>query len=181
MLSDKNVVLVGPMGAGKTTIGKLLAKELGFEFKDSDKVIEARCGADIPWIFDVEGESGFRDREQNTIAELCQESALVIATGGGAVLRDINRKTLANCGLVVYLKTSVNQQVARTRRDRNRPLLQTGDPYTVLSGLYRQRHPLYNQMADIVIVTDRKPPRSVVKQIMSRLPRNNLRRRAETK
>ncbi|PID43837.1 MAG: shikimate kinase AroK [Proteobacteria bacterium] len=169
MLLDRNVVLVGPMGAGKTTIGKLLARELGFDFKDSDKVIEKRCGADIPWIFDVEGESGFRDREQNMIAELCQQPGLVIATGGGAVLREANRTVISDHALVVYLKTSVSQQFERTHRDRNRPLLQTENPHQVLSRLYQQRHPLYDEMADIVVVTDRKSPRSVVRQIMSKL------------
>ncbi len=169
MKNYRNVVLVGPMGAGKTTIGKVLAKELKFEFKDSDKVIEARCGADIPWIFDVEGEQGFRDREMHTIEALCQENGLVIATGGGAVLRPENRQVISQDALVVYLKTSVNQQFERTHRDRNRPLLQTENPLEVLSRLYDQRHPLYDALADITVVTDKKNPRTVVKQILAKM------------
>lgn len=169
MVLDKNIVLVGPMGAGKTTIGKLLAKELDYEFKDSDKVIEKRCGADIPWIFDVEGEQGFRDREQQTIAQLCDEPRLVIATGGGAVMRQENRNMIAGNALVVYLKTSVNQQYERTHRDKNRPLLQTEDPFSVLTNLYKQRHPLYQEIADVIVETDKKNPKSVVKQIVAKL------------
>ena len=116
------------MGAGKSTIGRLLAKELRLPFKDSDKEIELRTGANIPWIFDKEGEPGFRDREQAMIAELCEFDGVVLATGGGAVMRDANRKALHEGGRVVYLHASVEQQVGRTSRDRNRPLLRTADP-----------------------------------------------------
>ena len=116
------------MGAGKSTIGRLLAKELRLPFKDSDKEIEQRTGADIPWIFDVEGEQGFRDREQAMIEELCGHDGVVLATGGGAVLRPANRRALRDGGRVVYLHTSVEQQIERTSRDRNRPLLRSADP-----------------------------------------------------
>ena len=116
------------MGAGKSTIGRLLAKELRLQFKDSDKEIEQRTGADIPWIFDVEGEQGFREREQLMVAELCELQGVVIATGGGVVLRAENRKSLRAGGRVVYLHASVEQQLERTSRDRNRPLLQTAEP-----------------------------------------------------
>ena len=116
------------MGAGKSTIGRLLSQELRFEFHDSDKVIEQRCGADIPWIFEKEGEQGFREREEQVIDELTQLSGIVLATGGGAVMREQNRIHLGSRGTVVYLCTSVDQQLARTGRDRNRPMLQTEDP-----------------------------------------------------
>ncbi len=161
----RNTILVGPMGAGKSTIGRLLAKELRLPFKDSDKEVEQRTGTNIPWIFDVEGEQGFRDREHAVLADLCQSSGLVLATGGGAVLREENRHTLRQGGYVVYLCTSVEQQLERTARDRNRPLLQTADPRKVLS----IRDPLYRQVADVVVETDERPPRMVVMEIISHL------------
>ncbi len=157
------------MGAGKSTIGRLLARELRLPFKDSDKEIEQRTGADIPWIFDVEGEQGFRDREQAAIADLCQEHGLVLATGGGAVLRPENRAALKAGGHVVYLHASVEQQLLRTARDRNRPLLQTADPERVLSNLLAIRDPLYREIADIIIETDQRPPRMVVQEVLGRL------------
>lgn len=165
----ENVILVGPMGAGKSTIGRLLARELRLPFKDSDKEIEQRTGANIPWIFDVEGEQGFRDREQAAIADLCQESGLVLATGGGAVLRPENRAALHAGGRVVYLHASVEQQLARTARDRNRPLLQTENPEQVLRNLLALRDPLYREVADIIIETDQRPLRMVVQEVLSRL------------
>lgn len=157
------------MGAGKSTIGRLLAKELHLPFKDSDKEIEVRTGADIPWIFDVEGEPGFREREQAVIADLCREDGLVLATGGGAVLRQANREALHAGGRVVYLHTSVEQQLERTARDRNRPLLRTANPGQVLRELLAIRDPLYREIADVIIETDQRPPRLVVQEILSRL------------
>jgi len=157
------------MGAGKSTIGRLLAKELRLPFKDSDKEIELRTGANIPWIFDKEGEPGFRDREQAVIAELCTCDGVVLATGGGAVMRSENRQALHAGGRVVYLHASVEQQVGRTGRDRNRPLLRTGDPAKVLGGLFELRDPLYREIADLVIETDERPPRMVVLEILARL------------
>jgi shikimate kinase len=157
------------MGAGKSTIGRLLAKELRLPFKDSDKEIELRTGANIPWIFDKEGEPGFRDREQAVIAELCACDGVVLATGGGAVMRSENRQALHAGGRVVYLHASVEQQVSRTGRDRNRPLLRTGDPAKVLGGLFELRDPLYREIADLVIETDERPPRMVVLEILARL------------
>ncbi len=165
----RNLILVGPMGAGKSTIGRLLAKELHLPFKDSDKEIEVRTGADIPWIFDVEGEQGFREREQAVIADLCREDGLVLATGGGAVLRQENREALRAGGRVIYLHASVEQQLERTARDRNRPLLRTADPGRVLRDLLAIRDPLYREIADVVIDTDQRPPRMVVQEILSRL------------
>ncbi|QKE64729.1 shikimate kinase AroK [Aquipseudomonas campi] len=165
----RNLILVGPMGAGKSTIGRLLAKELKLQFKDSDKEIEQRTGADIPWIFDVEGEQGFREREQSMIAELCELSGAVIATGGGVVLRPENRQALSSGGRVVYLHASVEQQLDRTSRDRNRPLLRNSDPAKVLGSLMEIRDPLYREIADVIVETDERPPRMVVQEIIDRL------------
>ncbi|MEB0040194.1 MULTISPECIES: shikimate kinase AroK [unclassified Pseudomonas] len=165
----RNIILVGPMGAGKSTIGRLLSKELRLPFKDSDKEIELRSGANIPWIFDKEGEPGFRDREQQMIAELCEADGIVLATGGGAVMRSENRQALHAGGRVVYLHASVEQQVGRTARDRNRPLLRTADPARVLRELLEIRDPLYREIADLVVETDERPPRMVVLHILARL------------
>ncbi len=158
------------MGAGKTTIGRLLAKELGYEFFDSDKEIERRCGANIPWIFDVEGESGFRDREAMVIEELAGREGLVLATGGGAMMRAENRECVSRRGFVVYLNTSVEQQYQRTHKDKNRPLLQSGqDAFKVLSELFERRDPVYREVADCVVSTDKKSLKSIVKNIVSAL------------
>lgn len=164
-----NLILVGPMGAGKSTIGRLLAREVRYLFKDSDKEIEQRTGADIPWIFDVEGEQGFREREQAMIAELCAEDGLVLATGGGVVMRPENRQAIRQGGRVIYLHTSVEQQLERTSRDRNRPLLRTANPERVLTELMAIRDPLYREVADIIIETDERPPRLVVQEILAQL------------
>ncbi|MGJ7473392.1 shikimate kinase AroK [Pseudomonas fulva] len=165
----RNLILVGPMGAGKSTIGRLLAKELRLPFRDSDKEIELRCGANIPWIFDKEGEPGFRDREQAMIAELCSLDGVVVATGGGAVMREANRRALHQGGRVIYLHASVEQQVGRTARDRNRPLLRTANPEATLRALLEARDPLYREIADLVVQTDERPPRMVVIDILERL------------
>ncbi|MBU6953942.1 shikimate kinase AroK [Hahella sp. HN01] len=167
--AKKNVVLVGPMGTGKTTIGKLLAKELQFEFVDTDREIEARCGADIPWIFDVEGEVGFRGREKSVIADLSQRDAVVIATGGGAVVDPDNQRALKEYGFIVYLHTSVEQQYQRTRKDRKRPLLRSEDPLSVLKKLMSVREPIYRSIADLIISTDTKRPKGVVRDIVKTL------------
>mgnify|MGYP003633999265 FL=1 len=157
------------MGAGKSTIGRLLAKELKYPFKDSDREIEARTGADIPWIFDVEGEEGFREREEAMIAELVNEHGIVLATGGGVVMRASNRQALSASGLVVYLRTSVDQQLQRTSKDRQRPLLLNADPERVLRELMAKRDPLYREIADIIIDTDQRGPKVVVNTILGRL------------
>ena len=157
------------MGAGKSTIGRLLAKELHLPFKDSDKEIEVRTGANIPWIFDKEGEPGFRDRETAMIVELCHENGIVLATGGGAVMHPENRQALRNGGRVVYLHASIEQQVARTSRDRNRPLLRNANPEKILRDLLAVRDPLYREIADLVVETDERPPRMVVLDILERL------------
>lgn len=183
MSLPERVVLIGPMGAGKSTIGRMLAKELGYRFVDSDRIIEERCGANIPWIFDVEGESGFRQRETAMLDELSGATGTVLATGGGAVMRPENHTLLKKGAVVVYLKTSIEQQVERTRKDRNRPLLQNEDPEGVLRALFAVRDPLYTKLADIVMFTDRKSPRLVVRQLVNRInpktPRHKRQRRKE--
>ncbi|KXS38974.1 MULTISPECIES: shikimate kinase AroK [Modicisalibacter] len=166
-----NLFLVGPMGAGKSTIGRLLASELQRDFYDSDHEIQARCGADIPWIFDIEGEAGFREREVQMIDELTGLDGIVLATGGGAVMNEANRRALRERGTVIYLQTSVDQQLKRTAKDRNRPLLRNKDPRAVLAELFERRDPLYRATADLVIRTDRRGPRSVVNEILKRVER----------
>ncbi|MBF7053770.1 shikimate kinase AroK [Halomonas sp. KAO] len=171
MLALPNLILIGPMGAGKSTIGRLLAAELSRDFLDTDHEIQDRCGADIPWIFDVEGEGGFRDRETLMIDELTHREGVVIATGGGAVLREENRRMLRERGTVVYLFTTVEQQLRRTAKDRNRPLLQRPDKEAVLREMFGERDPLYRATADLTVRTDRRGPRSVVNDIVRRVTR----------
>lgn len=164
------IFLVGPMGAGKTTIGRMLAKALHLDFVDADQEIEARCGADIAWIFDVEGEGGFRLREEKIIDELTRRDKLVLATGGGAVLKPENRQCLSARGKVVYLVTTVNQQLERTHRDQKRPLLQNlDDPRQHLTDMMADRDPLYRDVADHIVVTGRRSPRAVVSEIVDLL------------
>jgi shikimate kinase len=157
------------MGAGKTTIGKHLAQHLKLRFVDSDAEIEARTGADIPWIFDVEGEEGFRDREQQVVGEMTEWDDIVLATGGGVVLRPENRSALAGRGFVVYLYATVEEQVRRTSRDRRRPLLQDGDPEEILKNLMSIRDPLYREIADHIIETDNCSPRTVAQRLVKEL------------
>lgn len=157
------------MGAGKSTVGRLLAERLGYQFVDSDHEIEARTGASIPMIFDIEGESGFREREAQVIDELTQRTETVLATGGGAVEREKNRQHLRSRGFVVYLKSPVAYLIQRTRHDRNRPLLQTGNPAQVLTDLMARREPWYVEMADLVVETQQLSVHRVVKQIVDRL------------
>lgn len=157
------------MGAGKSTIGRLLAQELKKQFMDSDRVIEERAGANIPWIFDVEGEKGFRDREQSVIEFLAEQKGIVLATGGGVVLREENRQRLKEGGLVIYLQTSVDQQIERTCRDKNRPLLQTENPRQTLETLLATRDPLYRDCCDLIVRTDGRHPRAVVSEIVRHL------------
>ena len=157
------------MGAGKTTIGKYLAQHLKLQFADTDTEIEKRTGADIPWIFDVEGEEGFRDREQQVVAEMTNWDDLVLATGGGVVLRPENRRALAGRGFVVYLHATVDEQARRTRKDRRRPLLQTDDPAETLRELMEERDPLYREIADHIINTDECSPRTVAQRLIREL------------
>ena len=157
------------MGAGKTTIGKYLAQQLNLSFADPDTEIERRTGADIPWIFDVEGEEGFRDREQQVVEEMTLWDDVVLATGGGVVLREANRSALASRGFVIYLHATVQEQTRRTRHDKRRPLLQTGDPAAVLRELMAVRDPLYREIADHIIDTDGSSPKSVAKRLVQEL------------
>ncbi|MCH8135269.1 MAG: shikimate kinase AroK [Proteobacteria bacterium] len=166
-----SIFLVGPMGVGKSTIGRALAELLGLEFADSDREIETSTGADIPWIFDVEGESGFRLREIRMIERLSAKQNVVLATGGGAVLAAENRACLSSRGVVVYLRASIAQQLERTSRDRNRPLLQTDDPESKIRQLMAIRDPLYLEVADIIVDTNRRNPKSVSREISKQLDR----------
>lgn len=170
-MSDvSNVVLVGPMGAGKSTVGRLLASRLGFSFVDTDTVIEDRTGADIPWIFDVEGEDGFRARETGVLKDLMAErSPMVIATGGGIVTRTENIPLLRNLGTVFFLQASIEQLVARTSKDKKRPLLQVSNPKAKIQELLELRTPLYQQAAHANIMTDIRGAKGVVQQICSYL------------
>ncbi len=169
MDKPQNLFLVGPMGVGKTTIGRHLARALNLEFIDSDHVIEEKCGADIPWIFDIEGEEGFRRRERAAIEELTRRHGIVLATGGGAVLDGANRTDLGRNGTVVYLKASVDRIVARTGKSQNRPLLKTADPRARIEQLLAEREPLYREIADITVDTDRRGIRSTVNFILKHL------------
>jgi len=165
------IYLVGPMGAGKSTIGRLLAEELGCSFVDVDREIEARAGVDIPWIFDQEGEAGFRDREQAVLRAVSEAGGGVIATGGGAVIREDNRRLMQQ-GRVVYLQTTVAEQLRRVGRDRRRPLLQQEDPAAVLKRLMAEREPLYQAVAHHVVDTDGRAPRSVARELAGALRRD---------
>lgn len=151
MSAKNNIYLVGMPGAGKTTVGRHLARRMQRSFIDADHEIEARTGVRIPLIFDIEGERGFRDRESKVIAELANESNLVVATGGGAVLRSENRAALKQGGTVVYLHVAPRLLFERTRLDPNRPLLQVADPMRKIEELFAERDPLYREVADIVI------------------------------
>ncbi len=164
-----NIFLIGPMGAGKSTIGRQLAEALSFRFEDSDHEIQRRTGVDISTIFEYEGEEGFRNREQQAIADLTNQEGIVLATGGGAILREVSRQNLAARGVVIYLHCSPEQQFSRTNRDRNRPLLQTEDPLERLRQLMDEREPFYRQVADLVVSTEKRGTASVVKEIRRRL------------
>lgn len=166
-----NVFLVGMMGAGKTTVGKLLAQQLGKAFIDSDEEIQQRTGVTIQHIFDVEGETGFRQRETSTILELVSRNDIVLATGGGAVLSEQNRTALRCNGVVVYLRSSLQDLWRRTRHDRSRPLLRTPDPRATLKTLYEQRDSLYAQVADMVVPTGKQSVQSLVEHLQQELNR----------
>ncbi|MBE0364415.1 shikimate kinase [Pseudoalteromonas ulvae UL12] len=158
------------MGAGKSTIGRHLAEQLHLEFFDSDQEIERRTGADIAWVFDIEGEEGFRRREETVISDLTEMQGIVLATGGGSVISKDVRNKLSARGIVVYLETPIEKQVARTQRDKKRPLLQTEeDPREVLERLSEERVPLYEEVSDIVVRTDEQSAKVVANQIIEKL------------
>ena len=165
----QNLFLVGPMGVGKTTIGRLLAQELDLEFVDSDHEIESRTGTNIAWIFDVEGEDGFRARESAVIDELTSRTGVLIATGGGSVLKPENRRCLVSRGVVVFLDTSLELQIKRTQKDKKRPLLQNVDHTEVLRDLKSIRHPIYAGIADIRVFVGEESAKHVVNNIIKKL------------
>ena len=169
MSKANNIFLVGPMGAGKTTIGRHLATLLHRRFVDVDHEIEKRTGVSIPVIFEIEGEAGFRRRESTLVDELSRDEGIVLATGGGAVLMEENRRVLKERGTVVYLQADIETLVERTRRDRNRPLLQTEDPRGKIEELLRQREPIYREVADVVVDTGQRAPSSVARDVAMRL------------
>ena len=169
MKDGENIFLVGMMGAGKTTVARLLAGRLNRPFIDSDQELEARCGVKVPVIFEIEGEEGFRAREAAVLDELTARSGIVLATGGGAVLRQENRERLGARGVVVYLRAQPRDLHMRTRHDKNRPLLATADPQKRLEELYEQRDPLYREVADLVVDTGRQGVQILLKQILSTL------------
>lgn len=162
----RSIYLVGLMGSGKTTVARLLAKRCGLNFVDSDHEVEARNGVNIPTIFEIEGEEGFRRREAQVIQELAGQSAIVLATGGGAVLRPENRNALRDNGWVVYLNVPPEDLYERTRHDKNRPLLQTADPLSRLRDLYAQRDPLYREVAHLIVDGGRMGASSIVNHIL---------------
>ncbi len=164
-----NIFLVGLMGSGKTTIGKILARHRGLDFFDSDHEIVARCGVSIPTIFEIEGEAGFRRREICVIDELSQRQGIVLATGGGAILAAENRAVLKARGTVVYLRCMPQELYLRTRHDKNRPLLQTDDPLKKLKELYNLRHALYMDTADIVLDSGRQSSHALVRRLENSL------------
>ncbi len=167
-LHNVNVILVGPMGSGKSAVGRRLAKALNREFVDSDDVIEERTGVDIAYIFEKEGETGFRKRERKIIEELTRRQGVVLATGGGAILAPKNRAALRRSGTVIYLHTSVPQQLKRTR-GKKRPLLNRGKRREVLEELLETRDPLYREIADLVVETDGRSVTSVAKEVREKL------------
>ncbi len=158
------------MGSGKSTIGSIIAKRLDREFQDSDHYIEDRTGVDIARIFDVEGEQGFRDREASALKDLLCQNNRVIATGGGAVVSKKNQKLLKKAGFIIFLDTTVNQQMKRLRRDKKRPLLQTGNPRARLEALLAERRPIYLELADLAIPTDKRVARRLATDIIKQLP-----------
>ena len=158
------------MGAGKTTVGRVLAAELSTCFFDSDSEIEGRAGVDIPWIFEIEGESGFREREHRILSSLCEEAPAVIATGGGAVVTEANRLLMVESGFVVYLEATIKEQVRRTKKDEKRPLLAGKNRQEVLAGLMKTREPLYLEVADLVLPTAGRNARELAQEIIEALP-----------
>lgn len=171
MLTKRNIFLIGPMGSGKTAVGRHLARLFRFTFHDSDADIEAKTGVDIPFIFEKEGEAGFRLREKESIERLTRLDSIVLATGGGAVIEADNRRALADRGAVIYLETSIDQQLERTRHARHRPLLNDTDPEQKLNELMRRRAALYAEIADFTVSTDGRRVQLVAEEIYQELRR----------
>ena len=165
----QNLILIGPMGSGKTTVGKQLAKRTRMDFVDSDHIIEDRCGVSISTIFDIEGEDGFRKRETKILSELCERTGIVLATGGGAITVEESRILLRKSGFVIYLKTAIETQLARTKKNNNRPLLENVDAERRLTELMEERGVLYEQEADLIVTSGERIVSKVVDEIMSAL------------
>jgi shikimate kinase len=166
-MGHKNIYLVGPMGAGKSSVGKYLASRLDMDFHDTDEEVEKRTGVDIGWIFDVEGEAGFRRREESVVAEIVNIPGIILATGGGTILSPVSRSLLSANGLVIYLKVSLQYQKNRTLNDARRPALRTSNREAVLEKLQQEREPLYEEMADFSVSTDRRSIRMVAEDIIN--------------
>ncbi|MBP9945203.1 MAG: shikimate kinase [Vicinamibacteria bacterium] len=171
-MDDRNIFLVGMMGAGKTTVGKALARRLGRQFIDCDREIVERTGVPIATIFEIEGEEGFRRRETHVLAELAARRGTVVATGGGAVLAAENRRTMRASGTVIYLRVSLDHLHERTRRDTARPLLATGDRRATLESLLEKRHPLYQEAADLVVDSGAQSPGTLAQRVIDALNRD---------
>jgi shikimate kinase len=169
MKTSRNIFLVGLMGAGKTTVGRALARRLSKEFRDTDHEIEERTGVRVPVIFDIEGEAGFRKREAETLSRLARLDNIVLATGGGAVIDACNRESLKSNGCVIYLHARPGELAKRLGRDRSRPLLQGFDPRTRLEELYGVRDPLYREVADVVVETGRQSAHALIDHLLARL------------
>lgn len=166
------IILIGPMGAGKTSVGLKLAEALEMTFIDSDRIIEEKTGASIPLIFELEGEKGFRARECEVIEQLTNENNIVLATGGGSILYENNRKLMKERGYVIYLQAALDQLLERTGKDKNRPLLQTSDPRKTLSDILQKREPFYQDTADLIYKTSDKQIRDVISDILKLLKQN---------
>ena len=161
-----NIFIVGPMGSGKSTVGKIISDELFMTFLDTHEEIESRTGASIDWIFDLEGENGFRKRESAVLAEMVDKNSVVLSTGGGIILSDQNRELLSSRGTVFYLATPIAVQLERTAKDKDRPLLKNGDPEEILTKLQHDREELYKSVADHVVDTENKSSQEVASEIV---------------
>ena len=162
-----NIFIVGPMGSGKSTVGKIISDEMFLNFFDTDEEIELRTGASIDWIFDLEGEEGFRGRESDILNEMVKKNSIVLSTGGGIILSDDNRELLSSRGTVFYLSTPISVQVERTAKDKDRPLLKNGDPEEILTKLHKERKALYEEVSDHIVETENKSSKEVAAEIVS--------------
>ena len=162
-----NIFIVGPMGSGKSTVGKIISDELFLNFFDTDDEIESRTGASIDWIFDLEGEEGFRKRESSILEEIVKKNSIVLSTGGGIILSDSNREMLSSRGTVFYLSTPISVQLERTSKDKDRPLLKNGDPEEILTRLQKERKDLYESVSDHIIDTENKSSQEVASEIIN--------------
>ena len=165
-LFTMNIFIVGPMGSGKSTVGKIISDALFLNFFDTDDEIEARTGASIDWIFDLEGEDGFRKRESEMLEEMVKKNSIVLSTGGGIILSKLNRELLSSRGTVFYLSTPISTQVERTSKDKDRPLLKNGDPGEILTKLHNERKDFYKAVSDHVIDTENKSSQEVASEII---------------